>query len=381
MSNYTTEVRFICEHEYGLTESVGYKRVDDILKSVHDKVFDFYYPIFDENYRETLECNILRHYYTREICAETVGLWKLWLDARMNEIMPYYNKMYESELLKFNPLHDVDFTRTGNKSVDGTQTNTGSVVGTGNKAKTGTITDDGESTKRGTVGEEEDLDKTGTISDDGDKTKTGTVTDDATTANTGTTTNVKSGSETTQGQSAPKNNRWDLYSDTPQGGINGIEQATDSLVDNAYLTNARHIIEDGTGSTSGSTLTFNNVTNQQTDNTQTDYDNETTYDTAETDDNVRTYDTNDHKEKETTYNTNDTKDNVRTFNTNDATTEQKQTSGRIKDDSLTEYLETIVGKRSFTSYSTLLKQYRETFLNIDKMIIEELGDLFFGLWE
>ena len=52
----------------------------------------------------------MRHYYTREICAETYGRWKLFLEAEMNEIMPYYNKLYESELLKFNPLYDVDLT-------------------------------------------------------------------------------------------------------------------------------------------------------------------------------------------------------------------------------------------------------------------------------
>ena len=111
MSKYTTEVRFICETEAGYAESQGYKKVDDILAIAVPKVFDFDYPIFDEAYRTTLESKILKHYYTREICAETVGLWKLWLSAKMNEIMPYYNEMYKSALLEYNPLYDVDLTR------------------------------------------------------------------------------------------------------------------------------------------------------------------------------------------------------------------------------------------------------------------------------
>ena len=119
MSKYTTEVRFICETEAGYAESQGYKKVDDILAIAVPKVFDFYYPIFDESYRRTLESKILKHYYTREICAETVGLWKLWLSAKMNEIMPYSNEMYKSALLEYNPLYDVDLTRVhdgeGNK--------------------------------------------------------------------------------------------------------------------------------------------------------------------------------------------------------------------------------------------------------------------------
>lgn len=110
MSNYTTEVRFICETEAGLSESVGYNSIADVLDKSAMKVFSFNFPIFDENYRKPLCIKILRHYYTREIGEETCGLWKLRLEARMNEIMPYYNQLYNSELLKFNPLHDTDIS-------------------------------------------------------------------------------------------------------------------------------------------------------------------------------------------------------------------------------------------------------------------------------
>ena len=44
------------------------------------------------------------------------------------------------------------------------------------------------------------------------------------------------------------------------------------------------------------------------------------------------------------------------------------------------YLESVRGKMSSKSYSALLMEYRETFINIDMMLIEELSDLFFGLW-
>lgn len=111
MSKYTTEVRFICESCSGLSESAGLANVDKVIASARSKVFDFAYPIFDEAYRSVLETKILKHFYTKEIGAETVGLWKLWLNRKMNEIMPYYNKLYKSELLEFNPLYDVDVTR------------------------------------------------------------------------------------------------------------------------------------------------------------------------------------------------------------------------------------------------------------------------------
>ena len=111
MSKYTTEVRFICESYAGLSDSVGLTNVNTVLQNSVDKVFDFDFPIFDENYRRPLEIKILKHFYTREICAETVGLWKLWLEDRLNVIMPYYNQLYKSTLLEFNPLYDVNVTR------------------------------------------------------------------------------------------------------------------------------------------------------------------------------------------------------------------------------------------------------------------------------
>ena len=116
MSKYTTEVRYICETYAGLSESSGYSDVDGILTKAAPKVFDFDFPIFDEDYRLGLEKKILLNYYTREICEETIGLWKLRLKSTMNVIMPYYNKLYESELLKFNPLYDVEYTKTGENS-------------------------------------------------------------------------------------------------------------------------------------------------------------------------------------------------------------------------------------------------------------------------
>ena len=119
MSKYTTEVRFICEHSAGLSESVGYSSIETVLDASRQKVFDFDYPIIDEAYRATLEKKILKHYYTREICCETVGLWKLFLNCKMNEIMPYYNQLYKSALIEFNPLYDVDLTIDHHRTNDG----------------------------------------------------------------------------------------------------------------------------------------------------------------------------------------------------------------------------------------------------------------------
>ena len=126
MSKYTTEVRFICESKSGLSESKGFGSVDEVLNSSWDKIFTSKVSFFDEEYRGVLCKKILKHYYLREIGCETVGIWLLWMNTKLEEIMPYYNKLYESELIKFNPMYDVDWNRKGNKT--GNESGSGQVA-------------------------------------------------------------------------------------------------------------------------------------------------------------------------------------------------------------------------------------------------------------
>lgn len=223
MSHYTTELRYVCEVYAGYDESQGYESVDSIIEKARPKIFDFSYPIFDEAYKSVLETKIIRHYYTREIGSETIGRWKLFLQAEMNEIMPYYNKLYESELIEFNPMYDVDLT------IDHTR------------------------------------------------------------GNEGTSENV--------GNTKYNDDRWRYYHDTPQDGVEGIQSLR-------YLTEAER-----------------NTTDSETDATN---------------------------------------------NAEFTTTE--------------DYLEHIKGKRNGQSFSKMLNEYRDTFLNIDMMIINDLNELFMQLW-
>ena len=151
--------------------------------------------------------------------------------------MPYYNQLYQSELLEIQPLVSV------NRSV----------------------THDGS----------------------GSETKT--------TNRNGTNTNTSRTDGSTD--------TWSYYSDTPQGGINGLDS-------NDYLTNATH----NTG-TDGTSSTLN------------------------------------------------------------ATSSDSETGTGNRCDS---YVDKILGYEG--NQSEMLLKFRETFLNIDMMIIDELKDLFFTLW-
>lgn len=162
MSKYTTEVRFICETASGLDESKGYNDIEEIISGAIPSIFNFDFPIFDEAYRTVLETKILKRFYTREIGEETVGLWKLRLNTRLNEIMPYYNKLYESELLEFNPLYTTKMQRSRNGTVG--NENSGSVSsenqsqssGSGSGSNSNTTTDKYSDTPQGTISNVED---------------------------------------------------------------------------------------------------------------------------------------------------------------------------------------------------------------------------------
>ena len=114
MSSYTTQLRYICESLTGHTESVGYNDTKDVITAAVPLVFDFDFPIFDENHRNTLCSKIIAHYYNDEIAYETVGLFKFNLRTKMNEIMPYYNTLYTfaEKAFKENIMNTKNITKT-----------------------------------------------------------------------------------------------------------------------------------------------------------------------------------------------------------------------------------------------------------------------------
>lgn len=80
------------------------------------------YPIFDETYRDLLNRKIFDHYAMYEIGLETESMFKFALNRRMREIMPYYNQLYMSEKIEFDPLSTMKFTETGVSSSDASGT-------------------------------------------------------------------------------------------------------------------------------------------------------------------------------------------------------------------------------------------------------------------
>ena len=93
------------------------------IKNLMKNNFDFGlqdYPIFDENYRETLNNNILYAYFEDEIGLETPELFKIYLNRTMNRIMPYYNNLYRAELSMIDDgvFNNVNYKEVSNRELE-----------------------------------------------------------------------------------------------------------------------------------------------------------------------------------------------------------------------------------------------------------------------
>lgn len=70
------------------------------------------YPIFDESHRAELNQKIYDRYRFREIGFETAAVFAHYFGALLREIMPYYNKLYETVSRDYDYLTDADYSES-----------------------------------------------------------------------------------------------------------------------------------------------------------------------------------------------------------------------------------------------------------------------------
>ena len=275
MSEYTVQLRYICQSLAG-SNSIS---PPSIIEYARKKIFDFDYEIFDVNYRKILETKILRHYFLYEIGLETYELWKFQLENKFNEIMPYYNQLYITQLNKFDYFNNTNLTTTSNRKIKENDINDSTENGTNN------------------------------------------------TANTENSNSVQNNSGSSSSKSDGTNDSTTKrgYSDTPQGYMTDVENAN-------YLTN---------------------FTSEKSD---------TSSDVTANDNFSNNSDITNNKNSNILNSTNNKKINI---------------FDKSSDDN---YIENLKGNNGSKSYSELLMEYRNTLINIDMMIIDELADLFMGVW-
>ena len=338
MAHYTTTVRAICETAAGLTSDVGYADVSQVLNGSWNSIFEDF-PIFEEAHREILCKKILRHYYMDEIAFETVGLWKLALNTKMQEIMPKYNELYSISASITNPLYNKSVIKefTGNVTDDKTSTRTDNLKDTHSgdvkTVSTGKRTDDLTDTNGGTVTTKSDSKRTDALK---------TVTDNTSTSTTSSSANNNTSNE-------------NFTSDTPQGSLSDVKSGR-------YMTNAS--IGKSTGTTSGSDKN-NTSSNNTVNNTGT----------------VSNAGTDTVTDSRTLKKTGTVKDEGTSTVTDTSAVSHTGTVSDVgKTVSDSQHTERVTGYDGSEIQGELLAKYSNTQINIDMMIISELSGLFMQIW-
>lgn len=279
------------------------------IQYAHPLIFNFEYDFWDGHYKVKFQRKFVEHYFSRELGLDTPAMFQFQLKSTLDLIMPYYTKLFESEMLSFKPFEDMNIVevlhRENDKNKNGTETNDDTSTGsqTAHNTQSGTVSDKDTGTDTTT--------NTGTQKDAGSKTSTDTV-------------NKLHVNE---------------FSDTPQA---MLQNKPGSI----YLTTRTTDTDDDTDA-------YTDTTN----NTRTD---DLTQKLQYGKTHLQTVDLN----------------NDGTNSYNSSNNRNKTISGVEK--AIEEYTRTRSGATGKYTYMQLLEQYRNTFLNVTRMLIEapEIKSLF-----
>lgn len=313
MASYTMTVKEMIE---GYTqEERGLSHRDRIEKG-RKSLLDFSYPLFDEKYRGVFETHLIREFYMVEIGFETDELFKFNLETWLNVHMPYFNQLFLSEQIKFDPLK--------NTSVDM------------------------QHTKDTTKQQDDTTDQTQNVVTDFDARTTGNSTSATDTTNTGTNKNVSTHRSDTDTDQTSSNSSFgrETTADTPQNRLR-LQPEDDGHGVIEYASNIQEDKENASGTMNQSVNTHG----------------ETTSDTDTTDNG-----SSDTKQTMTQTNSEDTNQNLI----------GKQVLDRDINE-LEEYVQHREGKIGVQSYSKMLNEYRDTFLRIERDIFREMRKELFML--
>jgi hypothetical protein len=145
MASYTMQLR---EYIEMWSQDEEDKSIRDIIETGRPKLFDFDYPLFTPDYKKDFETKFIRQFYMSEIGFETEESFKFHLENWLNINMDYFNNLFKSELIEFDPLTNTKLDVTNNKILDITKndqrdiTNHSTTDGTSNTINDGTSSTD-----------------------------------------------------------------------------------------------------------------------------------------------------------------------------------------------------------------------------------------------
>lgn len=195
-------------------------------------IFDFNYPFYDPKKRPDFEERFIKHFFFREICCPSIDRFKFYLEEKMLNVFPYYNKLFEAAQIEYSILDNYKLT----EEYESTKGNKGKTAGVSSTVGQRKTQQDSETQQDRVV------DTVGNVDTVGKETEVETTNTDTTNHGTvnGTDsrhTNGTSHTETTENE-ASNEHTVEKFLDTPQG-------LTD-LSNSKYLTTLKDIDTDKT---------------------------------------------------------------------------------------------------------------------------------------
>lgn len=431
MAQYTTELYNVMMDLSGIqVNPLSIQNMAPIILGSWEKIFTPF-PIWDESYREVLCSKILAHYYSYEIGSETPALFIFRLNRKMQEIMPYYVLLYKT-LIQDLDLEDIDYNMyeeyTGNEKGDTRDRNSAerstksedqrkkdesareTSENQANATQNSDVAESGESHDSGSENTTDKLERNLTTGTKSGSTHSSSTDGTDTTKYNSTNTDTYDRTDTTSLGSGVKHSGTDTVShtgnditkssDTPQGALT-------NLLADKYLTEAQVLVhgenintnyghvETKTGKDSlAQTGTIKSAKTGQdsvTRNTQESGNTDSTSDTVEGGSQTHSISSAKTADRNESRNSKTTQDN----------TEKRTGSRENALQSTDEYIGNVLEKAGYTNFGdyqkdnwyvrhthghnssnwiNMVMQWRDSLINIDMMIIEELQSLFMGLW-
>jgi len=332
--NYTDTLQHIFEcYPINDNETLTNKQV---IENARPLLFDFDYPIFDSNYKNVFETHFIRTFYIRQIGFDSYGLFKFQLETWLNIHMPYFNKLFESELINYDPLINFKIDETDKRNIDRLQDETKTINKSRNAEVEATVnkgqTVDESTTEMGTSKGETDSNSESSVNGSSESSKNGFA--NATTKQD----NFNRGLET----------------DTPQNRL-------------AITTNdGLGVIEYASG-IKENTDKNNQVSEQQ--NNDSSEENSTVQSVAASKD-LSKVDTS------LTGNVIKVDETKTTSNENSSLTDNQSDSSVSNIKTVDDYISSKIGKSGNQSYAAMIIDYRNSFLRIERDIFKEMNQLF-----
>lgn len=315
------------------------------------KLFDFPYQFDDDVFKEEIEQAVLEYFYFHEIGQETPEKFKFIFRSKWKRTLEYYNKLYNTSLLEYNPLINYKVS----EALDQLRQTTDKQDTTGNTTGTGGTTTDHSDNSNSTREEQRKEDVLGTSkgTDKGTVSKSGTENTNSNTAGTEENTTTDNRTDNLKNTT----NSDEKTSDYPQQSIGTGDYLSGGKNTQQDSTNTGTVENDGTSSTTTNTTGESAIDTTEENEHSTNTTNDTTEKTTGTITEDNTGTTQGQEETQTT--------------SQEDRQEHRQGTGRDK----TDYQKTIEGLTGKT-YQELIQLERENIIRIKDMVIQEMKTCF-----